>query len=484
MRVSIRIKTSLMIAVLALVLGGVALTISGSVIDNMVTRAYFSRGEGLAGTVSVVLDGEQVRRLKDRVMSVYQATEEKVGNTEMGSGAYDSYIARFSDIEKDEDFLALREQLLKVQRVNDVDCLYLVAVDKETDSAVYLVDAAEENDCPPGSFDPIYDFNAGIYDDPERGFPAFVTDTEEYGELVTAGAPVHGADGSVVAYALVDIVMGELQKVCGDMIRMTGITLLILTLVVCILAFIIVEFAVVRPIRKISEAAVRYCHEEPDSIRHGFYSLKIHTGDEIEDLADSMKKMESDINDYFSNLLAAKQELLSTREEAERMNEIANLDELTGVRNKRAYELEMSRLEKRMEQGGKSFGLVVIDLNDLKKLNDHYGHEMGDQAIRKLCGIICGVFAHSPVFRYGGDEFVVILERSDYENADELMQRFESMILCCGMDTKLNPWERIQAAAGMAIYDMERDRNPAEVFRRADRAMYAKKQEMKAEKNV
>ena len=70
-----------------------------------------------------------------------------------------------------------------------------------------------------------------------------------------------------------------------------------------------------------------------------------------------------------------------------------------------------------------NFGIAMIDLNNLKVINDTYGYEEGNYAIKKLCEIVCSVFSHSLVFRIGGDEFVVILKGADqkmYENKNEM----------------------------------------------------------------
>jgi diguanylate cyclase (GGDEF)-like protein len=60
-------------------------------------------------------------------------------------------------------------------------------------------------------------------------------------------------------------------------------------------------------------------------------------------------------------------------------------------------------------------------LNNLKTLNETYGHDKGDLAIKKLSNLICRVFSHSPVFRIGGDEFAVILRGWDYEHYDTII---------------------------------------------------------------
>ena len=70
------------------------------------------------------------------------------------------------------------------------------------------------------------------------------------------------------------------------------------------------------------------------------------------------------------------------------------------------------------------FAIAICDVNDVKEVNDTQGHQAGDEFIRAGCKIICDTFNHGPVYRIGGDEFVVLLEGHDFEQRDELEQRF------------------------------------------------------------
>ena len=162
------------------------------------------------------------------------------------------------------------------------------------------------------------------------------------------------------------------------------------------------------------------------------------------------------------------------------MQALANRDALTGIRNKTAYDNEIRRLEWRLEDGLTEFGIAMIDLNFLKRINDTYGHEQGNAAIRKLCRLVCTVFEHSPVFRIGGDEFVVILENRDYNNIELLAQDFNDSLEEMAADINTEIWERISASLGYALYDPARDKSVSDVFKRADHAMYERKAEMKA----
>lgn len=150
----------------------------------------------------------------------------------------------------------------------------------------------------------------------------------------------------------------------------------------------------------------------------------------------------------------------------------ADMDALTGVKNKHAYIDVEAQLNKRIdEKEPVQFAIVICDINNLKEINDTKGHVAGDEYICGACNIICDVFKHSPVFRVGGDEFAVIAQGKDYLNIDELISAI----------AKINR-DNAQAAGitfayGMAKYD--KDRSVSAVFERADMQMYQNKRNSK-----
>ena len=151
----------------------------------------------------------------------------------------------------------------------------------------------------------------------------------------------------------------------------------------------------------------------------------------------------------------------------------ANVDALTGVKNRHAYLEAEAQMDCRIrERSQPPFAVVILDINDLKKINDSAGHQAGDQYLRDACRTICDTFKHSPVFRFGGDEFVVIAQDRDYMRIEELLQKMSDynaeayrsggIIIACGM-----------ARSGD-------DECVAAVFDRADHNMYENKKELKA----
>ena len=157
--------------------------------------------------------------------------------------------------------------------------------------------------------------------------------------------------------------------------------------------------------------------------------------------------------------------------------EKAMIDALTGVKSKYAYMEAEAQLDHQIEtQSQPPFAVVVLDVNDLKKVNDTSGHQVGDQYLREASRMICQTFKHSPVFRVGGDEFAVIAQGHDYEHIDQLIRGIE----------ELNR-ESTRAGGAVVACGMARftdDTSVASVFRRADMDMYANKQRLKETGNA
>jgi diguanylate cyclase (GGDEF)-like protein len=156
-------------------------------------------------------------------------------------------------------------------------------------------------------------------------------------------------------------------------------------------------------------------------------------------------------------------------------NKKAYVDSLTGVKNKLAYIESLRQLElDPRHASNEGYGVVVFDVNGLKKVNDTQGHEAGDELLRNACKLICEHYKHSPVYRIGGDEFAVILKGSDFENREEIKKQFDDLIDVNNREGK------VVVSSGMAVFDSAIDESYTEVFIRADKSMYERKQALKA----
>ena len=149
-------------------------------------------------------------------------------------------------------------------------------------------------------------------------------------------------------------------------------------------------------------------------------------------------------------------------------------DGLTNVKNKLAYLEALAELERLIESGELTeYGVAVFDVNGLKAVNDTQGHEAGDEYIKSACRLICRQYAHSPVFRIGGDEFAAILKGEDYARREELLASFRHTI-----EENLKNGA-VTVACGHAVYDAETDDSYNDVFKRADISMYEHKRACK-----
>lgn len=193
--------------------------------------------------------------------------------------------------------------------------------------------------------------------------------------------------------------------------------------------------------------------------------------------------VEDEKEEYRRNLeLALEKEQRQIRELNE-ARQMANTDALTGVLSKGAYSRCVDNLQERLEAGDIAFGIGVFDCDDLKKINDRYGHDKGDVYLKNACQVICQVFTHSPVFRVGGDEFSVVLRGQDLFNWEELVERFEREQEEFSASAE-EEWESVRVAVGVAVYDPDNDPSVVDTVRRADKLMYENKHRRKEGRQV
>lgn len=180
-------------------------------------------------------------------------------------------------------------------------------------------------------------------------------------------------------------------------------------------------------------------------------------------------------DEYKHGLEDALQREQSHHNELEFAWQTAYTDSLTGLKNKLAYiETEEQKDVLISNKSAMPFAIAIFDLNDLKAINDCFGHKAGDQYIIRASRVIRDHFKHSPIFRIGGDEFVALLEGRDYEDRDALQHSFDKM-----MDEANRQRNTLIIAMGLSDYDAEEDHAFHHVFARADHEMYLRKRQLK-----
>ena len=486
MKISLKTKTIIIIIAAFILLSIATLACYYRGVDNLVRDQYGQQANATARSIALSVDADKTKTLRDAVLDIYASIpEDQRISREQASDeeAYEAYLGRYDEITKMTEYNTLRTSIRKIKEQTEVYDVRLCCTDEDSGAVVYLADATTDLDfeAGPGSFSYIGDENKQVLEAPGLGFEPAMSNSDEFGWLMTTAAPLYDMNFHVIGFAEITIdmnaVIKEMRRSAGNM----AIIVLLIMLTIGALVMILVENAMVRPINMLSDASVSYYSKDSDKSarRVKFSDLDIHTGDEIETLAKSMASMEKDIEDYISSLTETKDQLNTTREYAAEMDRIAYFDTMTGVRNMRAYEYSLEELRDHLEKGETEFGIAVVDLNDLKYYNDTFGHEKGDEAIKTVCRIICETFLRSPVFRYGGDEFTVILKGHDLKHVDGLIAAAKEKMQQLCDDESNPPWIRVRAAIGYAVFDPELDRDPDDVFKRADSAMYEEKKGMK-----
>ncbi len=215
-----------------------------------------------------------------------------------------------------------------------------------------------------------------------------------------------------------------------------------------------------KPLKELTEAA-----EQVDNGNYDFV-LKYDKNDELGRLTNTFKNLSSHMKENITNL-----------------NKQVFVDSLTQVKNKAAFLEYCENLQLKLDKDKNiNFAIGIFDCNDLKKINDLYGHDKGDIYLKTTSRAIYGTFQHSPVFRIGGDEFAVILENDDFNNIDLLIRRLEKAINRINLN-QTNEWEKVDVAYGIVKYEESNDRNVDEVIRRADKLMYEDKRLKKEKRN-
>ena len=217
--------------------------------------------------------------------------------------------------------------------------------------------------------------------------------------------------------------------------------------------------SITKPLKKLTAEAKKMITGDMNA------DFNIRQSDEIGDLAKSFTAVKFHISQYMKQ-----------------MQGLAFQDSLTGIRNKMAYDTYLTELDERIKNGEvEAYGIVVLDTNNLKEINDTYGHENGNAYLINSCKMICQIFSHSPVFRIGGDEFIAILTGEDLNDHRNLLRQLRE-----SMDATKNapfPWKQVSIAYGIGIAEKAKETTIADTFNKADNNMYKNKRAIKIAEN-
>jgi diguanylate cyclase (GGDEF)-like protein len=173
---------------------------------------------------------------------------------------------------------------------------------------------------------------------------------------------------------------------------------------------------------------------------------------------------------YITTMLAA-----DIRYAVDKIKQVSDTDELTGVYNMRAFSTMLQRAFRQSVRYGHALSVVMIDSDNLKQVNDRHGHESGNRLLQHLVRCIREQLRGSDVMaRFGGDEFVLLLPETSNNGALEMAERIRKAVEISRFDVRGGD-TNITVSLGIASYP-EDGGNLDVILEKADKAMYRAKQ--------
>ncbi|MBR5965172.1 MAG: diguanylate cyclase [Treponema sp.] len=299
--------------------------------------------------------------------------------------------------------------------------------------------------------------------------------SQDDGYLLSFAKPFFDKDGNYAASACVDFSMQELHAQNIRFIATLGVLLLMVSAVVFVISIFVLRRMVTKPLLLISNAVSSFKYDSEEDHSSNLEALKklgIKSNNEIGILYDALFTAEKDSAFNLSNFKKAENEIHIKDKKITALGDLALRDSMTRVGNKAAYTAKISEL-----RDDEQYGIVLMDANNLKMVNDTYGHDAGDEYLKGCCKILCDVFTHSPVFRIGGDEFAAILKGRDFENRLVLVGTAKERFRKSWNENKNDPVHRYSGSIGMA--DSTICKTVRETIKTADDNMYQDKRSFK-----
>lgn len=178
---------------------------------------------------------------------------------------------------------------------------------------------------------------------------------------------------------------------------------------------------------------------------------------------------------FKSGFTKLKQELDEATRYSEELEKKLNQDQLTGAYNRRAYDRRISEEMARFLRYGTHFSLMVIDADKFKRINDNYGHAIGDKCLKEIIRRTLPLLRKNDMLaRYGGEEFAVIMPQTDAEGAKDAAEKIRQTIEKIEF---LYKKEKVRVTVSIGVSQTkEDDKNHQQIFERADIAVYKAKE--------
>lgn len=187
--------------------------------------------------------------------------------------------------------------------------------------------------------------------------------------------------------------------------------------------------------------------------------------------------MQSSVSTLKTRLDDSQREIEELRQEVDRAREEALADGLTGLANRRGFDIALTSCLAALTPDAQAPSLLIADIDHFKHVNDQYGHMLGDKVIRAVAQILKeSVKGRDTAARYGGEEFTVLLPNTPIEGARALAEQIRALTENCRI-RRLDSHESIESITlSFGVASLHAGETADELLTRADRALYQSKQ--------
>lgn len=286
----------------------IELTASYLLYSNTMDTHFKNTAKNMVQTECYTCNKDDIKSLADETLRIYNQVKAKHGGAISkedieSEEAANNYYREFDSIYDLEVYKRVHEEMYNVAFVNEVNCMYVCAIDWDTNTVIYMADGTVSGEeCETGTFEAIEPSNLELIHNGIFDLPAYITNYKEYGWLCTAAEFIKDDSDNIIGIVYVDISMNDVMMDRFYFFLILAVVLVIVTVIFAISVVKVTSKYVVGPVKRLSEAAINYTSNSEKSEETIFDKIDINTNDELEDLSCAMVKMENDINNYIDNL--------------------------------------------------------------------------------------------------------------------------------------------------------------------------------------
>ena len=236
-----------------------------------------------------------------------------------------------------------------------------------------------------------------------------------------------------------------------------------LVLILSVALFLIFN-KIVRDILFLRKLTAKFKESDFSQVRELSEALrKTKTRDELFYLKRSILDMAYELENYMNRL----------KSEKEKFEEMAYTDPLTGLSNRRFFMKEAEHFFEYARRYGEPISLIMLDIDDFKKINDTYGHDVGDLVLKRLADVIRSNTRKSDIpARFGGEEFIILLPTTNTEGALLVAERIRRDFKSSGV--RLNG-DVVMTTVSIGLATLTEEDSLDELIKKADEALYRAK---------